>query len=118
MGLAVGFLLRHLPALVREHQPPAHHAHDQQQGRKDLDEGRLQHGCGGHRRAQVKRHHVARLCWSDQAKTPASKGVSTSMINKNCPSSVSTRRQTKAGTSPPNVAPLLGPTGRGGLHRS
>ena len=36
LRLAIGFLLRDLPALVREHQPPADHAADQQQRHQRL----------------------------------------------------------------------------------
>ena len=38
MGLAVRFLLRHLSALVRQHQPPGHDAGQQQQRQVGLDE--------------------------------------------------------------------------------
>ena len=116
MGLAVGFLLRHLPALVREHQPPAHHAHDQQQGRKDLDEGRLQHGRGGHRRAQVERHHVAHLLLVDQAKDPCQQGREHQHDQEKLPQlGVHPTPDEGRHDGPPDVAPLLGPAGRRGL---
>ncbi len=52
--LTVGFFLRHLAALVRQHQPPGHDAGDEQQRHVALEEARLErrvlrlhHGRGG-----------------------------------------------------------------------
>jgi hypothetical protein len=44
LGLPVGFLLRHLPALVGQHQPPGDDAGQQQQRGADLDEGGAHRG--------------------------------------------------------------------------
>ena len=44
LGLAVRFLLRHLPALLGQHHPPGAYAGEQQQGSKSLDEAVLQRG--------------------------------------------------------------------------
>ena len=49
-GLAVGFLLRHLAALVRQNQPPGHDARDHQQREIRLEQARAQRhfGCRHH----------------------------------------------------------------------
>ncbi len=55
-GLAVGLFLRHLPALVRQHQPPRHDARHHQQRHVGLQKTRTQCGFGqGQRRVASQR---------------------------------------------------------------
>ena len=44
IGLSVGLLLRDLPALVRQHQPPSHNACGNQQRHVSLQKARAQRG--------------------------------------------------------------------------
>ena len=70
MGLPVGFFLRHLPALVRQHHPPGHQPGDHQKGQVSLDKTRVQGRLRRQPRGvfQPQRRQAAQLLVVQQAK--------------------------------------------------
>ncbi len=86
--LPVRFLLRHLPALVRQHQPPGDDAGDQQQRHVGLEEARAQRPSDSAALSSICAS-ARSSWWYSRPNTAASSGTTTSISSRKWPRPVS-----------------------------